>query len=335
MIDTTNVAHKGEFNLKVKATFGNSLNEDILFKVFLMHVTFTLPTVTPIAYKIQDPSSDTTIDKFTLTSDPDPAAFWGSHSLTYDLSLSNYDPFPGSFFVLWDEAGINTSLHSGKVKVQTNNNKEYFQSESADIHMPANGQHSFKLKATSAKGPTAEVDIIVNIEPNIVIPSMNTMVFIIDGTKPTLTTQNFIFEPQSLTLTLLKTDDSGPPVGVTVTNPTPPAGASQITVTLGNHISIVPGQFNMKIKAQIAGYTNENALFDIFIVKIVFTPPTITPHPVPYKVKDSQKTVVIDEFTIGKDPANAPVDLNTETVTYTFQRGDYSSVPVSFFIQLD
>ena len=51
-IDTTNVAHKNEYEIKVKATFADSTDETIEFKVFLMEVTFTLPTVTPITYKV-------------------------------------------------------------------------------------------------------------------------------------------------------------------------------------------------------------------------------------------------------------------------------------------
>ena len=46
----------------------------------------------------------------------------------------------------------------------------------------------------------------------------------------------------------------------------------------------------MKIKAKLASYEDETLTFDIFIVKITITIPTIAPNPVLYKIKDSKKT---------------------------------------------
>ena len=86
----------------------------------------------------------------------------------------------------------------------------------------------------------------------------------------------------------------------------------------------------MKVKATIAGFTNELTLFDLFIVKIDFTKPTITPHPIPFKIKDVKKSVVIDKFSIAKDPTSAPVDLSLETLTYAFSFGNYNAIPAGF-----
>ena len=91
----------------------------------------------------------------------------------------------------------------------------------------------------------------------------------------------------------------------------------------------------MKVKATIAGFTNELTLFDLFIVKIDFTKPTITPHPIPFKIKDVKKSVVIDKFSIAKDPTSAPVDLSLETLTYAFSLRNYNAIPAGFLIQLD
>ena len=53
----------------------------------------------------------------------------------------------------------------------------------------------------------------------------------------------------------------------------------------------------MKIKAKIATYEDETLVFDLFIVKIIFTVPTITENPMKYKIKDSKKSQEIALFT--------------------------------------
>ena len=112
-IQTTDKKDKGEFDLKVRATFAGSTNEGITFKVYMMEVKIAVPSPSPITYTVQAPQKDTDIDKFVLSSDPDPPGYWGTYSLKYELLLDNYDPLPVPTFVAWNEGGVDKNKFSG------------------------------------------------------------------------------------------------------------------------------------------------------------------------------------------------------------------------------
>ena len=58
--------------------------------------------------------------------------------------------------------------------------------------MTEDGKHTFKLKVLSEKGPYTIIDVVVNMVPFIVHPTTALdMVFLVGGTKTTLTTQDF------------------------------------------------------------------------------------------------------------------------------------------------
>ena len=69
--------------MKVVATLGLKTVENVKFKAYLMKVTLAAPTAVTINYKIGDPSMDTGIAKFTLTSVPNPPSYWDDPQWVY------------------------------------------------------------------------------------------------------------------------------------------------------------------------------------------------------------------------------------------------------------
>ena len=77
-------------------------------------------------------------------------------------------PFPEPFFAVWEEDG---TTKSGTLKIQSDNNEEYFKDHSSDLYMPEDGKHIFKFRAFIEGYIFKEIDVVLNIEPFIEVPS--------------------------------------------------------------------------------------------------------------------------------------------------------------------
>ena len=68
-----------------------------------------------------------------------------------------------------------------------------------------------------------------------------------------------------------------------------------MTVTLQDDPSLVAGKYPVTIDAKIGAYTNSVVAFNIFLVKVAFSMPSLTT--IEYKAKDLEKVILIGEFT--------------------------------------
>ena len=133
-IETDLESNYGEYNIKIKATFGTSplqtVDDTLVIKVVVMRVGISTPIINPISYIVKDQEQTTQVDLFKFYSMPNATDYWGDQpSFMYTIKDKNEGALPDPFYVKWETNG---STKSGSIKIYTDNNDEYLKEKSVD-----------------------------------------------------------------------------------------------------------------------------------------------------------------------------------------------------------